>query len=313
MNVNTVHTIFGAGAVGTELARQLVAKGVTVRLVSRRGTKVEGAETIIADLYDQRQAIEAAKGSAVVYNCSNAPYDKWTTELKPLFDSILNAAIAAKADYILFSNLYSYGPQSKPMTEKTPESAIGSKALIRKALDDEAMRAHKDGKVRVAILRAADYYGPNVENAHLAERVWKPLFDRKTVDWIGSPDAKHAMAYIPDVARALAQVGIEQRGFGQKWILPHAPAISPKQMMEIAVEGLDIPLKVRGVNKTMLGILGLFMPLMKELKETFYQFESDYLVDSSAFEKEFGWQATPIREGIIATVKDHRKQPLITR
>lgn len=306
MNVNTVHTIFGAGAVGTELARQLVAKQLKVRLVSRSGTRVEGAETIVADASIPAEARKAAEGSTVIYNCSNAPYAKWSTELRPLFDSILATAVEAKADCVMLDNLYAYGPTASPMTEKTPELGTGTKGPIRRDLANEAIETHNRGLIRTAVVRASDFYGPGVVNAHLAARVWDPLFAIKTVDWVGSPDKNHSMAYVPDVARAMASIGTESRGFGQKWILPHAPAITPRELMALALEGTHKSPKIRGVNNTMLSILGLFMPLMKELKETYYMFADDYVVDSSAFEKEFGWQAVSSREGILETTKSYR-------
>jgi hypothetical protein len=38
----------------------------------------------------------------------------------------------------------------------------------------------------------------------------------------------------------------------------------------------------------MLAIAGLFSPLMRELRETTYQFRAPFVVDSSKFERTFG-------------------------
>jgi nucleoside-diphosphate-sugar epimerase len=53
----------------------------------------------------------------------------------------------------------------------------------------------------------------------------------------------------------------------------------------------------------MLRLLGLFVPVMQEFPEMMYQFEQDYIFDSSKFEKKFGWSATPPREGVRAMLK----------
>jgi hypothetical protein len=52
----------------------------------------------------------------------------------------------------------------------------------------------------------------------------------------------------------------------------------------------------------MMGILGIFMPQIKELKDIAYQNDRDYFFDSSKFEKRFGISATPFATGIRETV-----------
>ena len=51
-------------------------------------------------------------------------------------------------------------------------------------------------------------------------------------------------------------------------------------------------------------VLGLFMPLLKELVEMMYQNDRDYFFDSSKFEKRFGWTATPYKDGIRVMVDE---------
>jgi nucleoside-diphosphate-sugar epimerase len=41
---------------------------------------------------------------------------------------------------------------------------------------------------------------------------------------------------------------------------------------------------------------------MRAVREQLYQSERSWLVDSSKFERAFGWQATSLREAIAATV-----------
>ncbi|HMW40315.1 MAG TPA: hypothetical protein PKD57_12990, partial [Saprospiraceae bacterium] len=45
-------------------------------------------------------------------------------------------------------------------------------------------------------------------------------------------------------------------------------------------------------------LLGLFIPVMKEFPEMMYQYEQDYIFDSSKIEKRFGIQATSPQDGI---------------
>ena len=59
----------------------------------------------------------------------------------------------------------------------------------------------------------------------------------------------------------------------------------------------------------MLAIAGLFSPMMRELRETTYQFRAPFVVDSSKFERAFGsFHATPHRDAIERTVEWFRSR-----
>ena len=45
-------------------------------------------------------------------------------------------------------------------------------------------------------------------------------------------------------------------------------------------------------------MMGWFVPVMREFPEMMYQFDNDYLFDSSKFEKRFGLAATKPEDGV---------------
>jgi hypothetical protein len=49
--------------------------------------------------------------------------------------------------------------------------------------------------------------------------------------------------------------------------------------------------------------MGLVWPLMRELRETEYQFREDFIMDSSAAQATFGLEPTPWDEVVAATVR----------
>ena len=51
-------------------------------------------------------------------------------------------------------------------------------------------------------------------------------------------------------------------------------------------------------NKTMIRLMGLFMPIMKEMVEMMYQYERDYVFISDKFEQHFNFKPTPYLQGI---------------
>ena len=60
------------------------------------------------------------------------------------------------------------------------------------------------------------------------------------------------------------------------------------------------------LKKWMLSTVGLFVKEIKENNEMLYQNNSDYLFDSTKFEKAFNYQPISYEEGITATVKSMR-------
>lgn len=60
---------------------------------------------------------------------------------------------------------------------------------------------------------------------------------------------------------------------------------------------------VNSMSKFGVRILGLFIPVLRELVEMMYQFESDYIFDSSKVTSAFGLKATSYKSRIAETMK----------
>jgi nucleoside-diphosphate-sugar epimerase len=121
-----LHVIFGTGQVGLSLAARLAASGTAVRSVSRHrpAALADGADWRLVDATDPEATADAAKGASVVYQCLNAPYNKWPELFPPLPRNVLRAAEHADALLVAMENLYGYGPTGgKPMTEDLPLAA----------------------------------------------------------------------------------------------------------------------------------------------------------------------------------------------
>ncbi len=113
------HAIIGAGQVGRRLARSLIGNGESVRVVSRRGTSLDGARVISADAADRESLLAATTGADVIYNCVNPAYHSWQEEWPPIANNLIEAAEHADAVLVTLSNLYGYGPVDHAMTEET--------------------------------------------------------------------------------------------------------------------------------------------------------------------------------------------------
>jgi hypothetical protein len=51
-----------------------------------------------------------------------------------------------------------------------------------------------------------------------------------------------------------------------------------------------------------IAMAALVNPTMRAVKEQLYQSERPWVVDSTRFERAFGWTATPLRDAVAATV-----------
>lgn len=303
---NELHVIFGTGSVARFTAVALIDRGYSVRFVSRRGLNpcpTLGAEARVADATNLAASVEAATGAAVVYDCTNPPYDKWPTMLPALTRSVLAVAEATGARLVQAGNLYMYGKAAMPMTEQTPSNPCSIKGELRAMLADEALQAHRAGRVRVVIGRASDFYGPT-DQAVLGNRGFRAIAAGKPVDVLGNPDKLHSYTFVPDFGAALALLGTHAEAFGRVWHVPTAPAMTTRNLVELAAAVIGRKPKVRPLSRGMAATVGVFVPAVRSLREMLYQFESDFVLDSSEFTTTFGMAASEPSEAIRRTCEE---------
>ncbi|MFE9171054.1 NAD-dependent epimerase/dehydratase family protein [Streptomyces kebangsaanensis] len=311
----SLHVVLGFGPAGAATARLLAEQGHSVRVVTRSGRGPEpGIEHVARDVTDSGRLTDAARGATAIYNCAAPPYHRWTSAWPPLASSVCAAAEATGAVLVMLGNLYGYGPVDGPLTEQLPLAATGPKGRVRAAVWERARELHEQGRIKAVEVRASDFFGPGVtDGGHLAARVLPRLLRGKPVSTLGDPDAPHSWSYVPDVARALAEVAGEERAWGRPWHVPTAPALSTREMVDRLAAGAGTgPVAVRGLPPAVLGAASVFSPLLRELKEVRYQFDRPFVVDSSAYEAEFAVRATPLDEQIKATVDWWRERSATT-
>jgi nucleoside-diphosphate-sugar epimerase len=306
------HVVVGAaGATGSAVVRELVARGLPVRAVSRSGASdaPESVEQIAADVSTADGARRACDGAAVVYHCAQPAYTKWAELFPPLTEAIIDGAAAAGAKLVFADNLYMYGPTNGLMTEKTPLRAHGTKGRIRIGMADAILRAHADHRLRSTIGRSSDYYGLNGTGTTAGESIMKPALRGKRARWLGSLDQPHTLNYLDDIGRALATLGERDEADGQVWHLPAAEPVTGRQFLTLVYEAVGHPPRCGVAARRMIRMVGLFNPLVRELNETLYQFERPFISDASKFQATFGpFEPTPHPEAVRRTVDWFRKR-----
>src|SRR5215208_259395 len=214
-----LHVVFGTGPVGMSVMEALMQTGrQRVRMVNRsgRGSVPEGVEVVGGDATDGAFAREVSEGASVVYFALNPPYDKWPGLFPGLQAGVLEGAASAGAKLVAMENLYMYGPtDGHPLTENLPYASNTRKGAVRAKMSEKLMEAHTSGRVRVAIGRASDYFGPGVLVSAAGEQVFGRAVRGKSAQVAGDPDQPHTYTYAPDVGRGLVILGEREEAFGE--------------------------------------------------------------------------------------------------
>ena len=307
--MSQLHVVVGAGPVGRATALQLAAEGHRVLLASRSGsgTTIPGVTRVAVDAADADRLAGLAAGAAALYNCVNPPsYSVWQQFWPPVAAALLAAAERTGATLVVASCLYGYGPVDEPMVEGLPDVATTTKARIRAVMWSDALAAHEAGRIRAVEVRGSDYMGPGVpaSSGHIARVVGAALSGR-TVRVVGRPDQPHSFTDVRDMGRALAAVAQRPQAWGRVW---HAPTNAPRTQAEAVADVCRAagrpPVRVKGLPRWVLGVGGAVVPMLRELRETEYQFTRPYVLDSSAIARELGLEPTPWVEVCRATAQD---------
>jgi nucleoside-diphosphate-sugar epimerase len=304
--MSTIHTILGAGGViADNLARELTAQQMPVRLVSRHPTAISGAAVRVADLTNSAQTLEAIDGSAVVYCCIGLPYNYsiWRQQWPRIIDNIIEACKKTRARLLFFDNVYMYGETDGTMTEETPYNPASRKGDLRARIATQLMSEVRKGNIVAAIARSADFYGPGANKTSLPNLlVFQRLLKGQKAQWLVNAKARHSFTYIPDAVKALYLLGRDENSWNQVWHLPTATnPLTAAQLIEKAAAGLGKPGKYTVLPKWTIRLGGIFDRTTAEIYEMLYQYEFDYLFDSSKFENAYSFQPTSYEQGIRAT------------
>jgi len=309
-----MQTILGSGgAIGNALANALPAYADDIRLVSRNPQKINTGDKLVkADLTNRKQTLEAVKDSEVVYLTVGLPYDLkiWRSSWPVIMENVLLACEQHKAKLVFFDNVYMYDPNHlNPMTEQTPINPCSQKGEIRADLVRMIWQKVEEGNLQALIARSADFYGPSIKGSSvLTETVLNNLANGKKANWLGSVNYKHSYTYTPDAGKATALLGNDPEAYNQVWHLPTASnPPTGKEWIEMIAKALHVEAKYRAVPKFMVRMMGLFSGVMGEMVEMMYQYDRDYVFNSSKFEDKFEMYPTSYNDGIQEVVdKDYK-------
>lgn len=310
-----MQTILGSGgAIGTPLAKELKKYTNDIRLVSRNPKKVNDSDELFpVDVTDLSQVNKAIAGSEVVYVVIGFEYklSVWKKMWPAFMKEVIKACQQYNTKLVFFDNVYLYAKSAIPhMTEDSLIQPPSKKGGIRQELHEMIFAEVQKNKLQALVARSADFYGPDNKSSALTLMVADNLVKGKKAQAFGDIQKIHTYTYTPDAAAATALLGNTIDAYNQVW---HVPTTKEKltnlQWIQLIADELKVNAKIQTVPAWMLHILGIFIPIMKEFPEMLYQYEQDYIFDSSKFENRFGVKATLPEEGIKALVKSLTSPP----
>jgi len=313
--MNDLITIVGYGPVGKAAAEQLSARGTPIRVAQRKrpADLPKGAAFVACDALDPASVAKAVEGSSQVVLAIGLPYvgKLWRESWPRIMTNFIDATAASGARLVFFDNLYMYGPCTAPMKETNPLTDFGLKPAARSEATRIWMRASAAGRLKVAAVRAPDFYGPGVGLSVLGDTGFGALAKGKAAMIIGSPDLPHDFAYVPDCGRAvISLLDAPDDTFGRAWHVPCAPTLSMRQILAIGAEAIGVRPRVNSLPLWALRPIGLFVPALGEFREMSFNWDRPYRVDYSDFAKRFWSDATPFAVGAAATARAFAGRPV---
>jgi nucleoside-diphosphate-sugar epimerase len=303
-----MQTILGAGGPAANyVAGSLPAYTDKVRLVSRNPKAIVGNEELYkADLLQKEQVMKAVEGSEIVYLTAGLVYNKhiWQQQWPVVMQNVIEACIAHGSKFVFFDNVYMYGKVNGVMTEHTAYNPCSAKGEVRASIARMLEKEVEAGRLKALIARSADFYGPATPNSYPGMMIFNNLKKGKSAQLMVGSQFIHSYTFTPDAGKAVAMLGNTDTAFNQTWHLPTSKnALTGKEFVEMAANELRVKPKINVLPRFMIKIAGWFDPMIAEVYEMLYQYDSDYFFDSSKFEKAFNFTPTTYQEGIRLSLK----------
>jgi nucleoside-diphosphate-sugar epimerase len=277
-----------AGAVGQSIADALQRQGTEYRAIGRTAAALEksfGADPL-AEIKtwnpdDPESVREALTGIETAVYLVGVNY--WQFELHPrlMQRTIDGAVVAGVKRILLIGTVYPYGlPQTNMVGEDHPRKPHTFKGKMRKEQEDLLFAARKAGRIEACELRLPDFYGPHVDKSFL----WSAFQAAKNgtrAQLVGPIDQPHQYVFVPDVGPIVTSLLSKEEAWGQVWHFAGSGIITQRDFVGKIFAAVGKKPRMIVAGKTMLRVMGLFNPILRELAEMHYLQTDPVLMDDS--------------------------------
>ncbi|GED68211.1 NAD-dependent dehydratase [Brevibacillus reuszeri] len=309
------------GGTGAAITEELVRRGIRTVAFGRSIQKLEQLRASLGnpenlalaagDAFRPSDIVKAAEGVDVLFHCANVPYHEMVNKLVPLGESVMEAADQLGLKVVVIDGIYPYGRSKMDrVTEEHPKQPHTKKGKIRHAYEN-MLFDERWIHAKVMIVRLPDYYGPTANEASYLGSTLEAIAAGKMALFIGNMRVPREFVFLPDAAFMIVQLAARDEGWGENWNIPGAGLISGREIVRIAQQASGSTKPVIPLGKCGLSLLGLGVPVMKEIVEMLYLTEEPLVLSGGKYERRVGpIRATSFEQGITDTIRTLQKNKL---
>ncbi|WP_019914747.1 NAD-dependent epimerase/dehydratase family protein [Paenibacillus sp. HW567] len=312
--VNKVLVLGATGGTGTVIIAELLKRGIETvafgrslpklkQLAARLGNPA-GLSLKAGDVFSADDVFAAGQGADVIVHSASVPYNEMTTRLLPMGEAVMEAADRLAAKVVAVDGIYPYGRRKdeQPISEDFPKNPHTKKGKIK--LEFERMFfSPRWNRSKGMIVRLPDYYGPTANDASYLGTTFEAIAAGKLAMFIGNMTVPREYVYLPDAAVMIVELALREEAYGQNWNIPGAGTISGKDIVRLARAASGKSGPVLPVGAFGLSLLGLFIPVMKEIVEMLYLTKEPLRLSGRKYERFAGpIPATSFEDGIRETI-----------
>jgi len=312
MRTNPHTLVLGAtGSIGYAVTLNLLRRGLPVSLLVRNRARAEklfpgfaNLTLVEGDAQDGNLLQRLAADTDFIFHGLNYPYEQWFGNMDTVTDKVIRAASVSRATIVFPANIYNFGLSREPIREDSLPNPCSRKGQLRVRLEQELEAAAVAGQCQVLTVRLPDFWGPNVMNDGIRP-VFENALDGKPLPWLVNLDVPHQAVYTPDAAEIIVRLMLrtgpakpyEVWNYGGE-VLPSIRFFFDKLMQQTGK-----PLRTRVLNRFFVNILGLFIPVLREVKEMLYLYENTVVLDDAKVRQAFpDFRETPLEQAQAETL-----------
>lgn len=300
-------TVLGInGHVGHEIAEAFAAAGWTVAGFGRSNRRpIAGVRFIKGDAGSVPDMAAAIADADVVVNALNLPYDKWDKGRMEGLTTRVIAAVGPKSGKTLMfpANIYNYAASQREVTPDAPQHPQTPRGEIRVRCEELLKAAAARGDLQLVMVRAGDFFGPGSQGDWFDQIIMREAAKRRFAV-PGAPGIGHSWAYLPDLAAAFEKLAWHRAELGASELFHFAGHfMTPEQLAAAIRDAAPVPLTQAPYPWTMLKLMALAMPVIREVVKMRYLWENQMQLKDARLDALLGPEfGTPMAAAVGATI-----------
>ncbi len=306
------YLIIGAtGAIGYAVTQALIDADMKVTLLVRDHRKAlllfdtnHALNIVEGDVFDTALLRKLASDADFIFHGANVSYEHWASAMPTITRCIIDAAEVSHATVIFPGNNYNYGCSKESISEITPFNPCSALGNVRVQLERMLQQATDQGRIKTLIVRLAELWGPNVTNKTFAP-VFENAHRKKALPWLVTDQVPQQLLFNRDAGEAIVALTLRKdrqayEVFNMGGTL--VPSINSWLKNIAAIAGHSGKISI--VPKLMVHLLGLVIPLMKEVKTMIYKYEHTIALDDAKLHQVLpAVPSTPMNQAIEETLR----------